>query len=249
MSSLLHFMRLHHTISLLLFSNVTAPPFTLPRLFFLNAVNWMLYSTRPQSFIRAWTAWFPEGTLLIEGHPCCTGTALSIFFHISLLLHLLPASPWCLLWNSSPSLPLVYSILHCICLYIYINIYICIASFPSYVYPLLVVICIWGHRVLLEVWMLISLLNQQFYSLCLQDKFCSLGPNLVCSVLPARGDVLMVGHFSGLTVAHTASLVAWKHTTQQNSNNQSTVYVCVSGTEARRQEIQQVVTTMGCKSR
>lgn len=134
-------------------------------------------------------------------------------------------------------------------IYIYINIYICIASFPSYVYPLLVVICIWGHRVLLEVWMLISLLNQQFYSLCLQDKFCSLGPNLVCSVLPARGDVLMVGHFSGLTVAHTASLVAWKHTTQQNSNNQSTVYVCVSGTEARRQEIQQVVTTMGCKSR
>ncbi|XP_008325307.2 putative methyltransferase NSUN7 [Cynoglossus semilaevis] len=86
------------------------------------------------------------------------------------------------------------------------------------------------------------------HKLTIQDKFCSLGPNLVCSVLPARGDVLMVGHFSGLTVAHTASLVAWKHTTQQNSNNQSTVYVCVSGTEARRQEIQQVVTTMGCKN-
>lgn len=58
----------------------------------------------------------------------------------------------------------------------------------------------------------------------------------------------MVGCFSGLTVSHTASLLAEKH--QANGNNQPTVYACVSGrTNAQKEELQQTVTAMGCKSR
>ena len=58
----------------------------------------------------------------------------------------------------------------------------------------------------------------------------------------------MVGSFSGLTVSHTASLVAEKH--KANSNIQATVYVCVSDrTDTQREELQQAVSAMGCKSR
>lgn len=58
----------------------------------------------------------------------------------------------------------------------------------------------------------------------------------------------MVGCFSGLTVSHTASLIAEKH--KANSKDQLTVYVCVSDrTNAQREELQQAVTAMGCKSR
>lgn len=58
----------------------------------------------------------------------------------------------------------------------------------------------------------------------------------------------MVGCFSGLTVSHTASLIAEKH--KANSNYQPTVYICVSDrTNAEREELQQAVTAMGCKSR
>ncbi|XP_039975110.1 putative methyltransferase NSUN7 [Xiphias gladius] len=85
------------------------------------------------------------------------------------------------------------------------------------------------------------------HKLIIQDKSCSLGPNAVCSVLPEEGDVLMVGCFSGLTVSHTASLVAEKH--KANSNNKPTVYVCVSGrTDAQREDLQQAVSTMGCQN-
>lgn len=56
----------------------------------------------------------------------------------------------------------------------------------------------------------------------------------------------MVGCFSGLTVSHTASLIAEKG----NSNNQHTVYVCVSNcTDAQREELQLTIATMGCKSK
>lgn len=59
----------------------------------------------------------------------------------------------------------------------------------------------------------------------------------------------MVGCFSGLTVAHTATLIAEKHKSN-STNNQSTVFVCVSDrTDAQREELQQVVSAMGCKSR
>lgn len=58
----------------------------------------------------------------------------------------------------------------------------------------------------------------------------------------------MVGCFSGLTVSHTASLIVEKH--KANSNDQPTVHVCVSDrTQAQREELQQAVTAMGCKSR
>ncbi|XP_040904345.1 putative methyltransferase NSUN7 [Toxotes jaculatrix] len=85
------------------------------------------------------------------------------------------------------------------------------------------------------------------HKLIIQDKSCSLGPNTVCSVLPEEGDVLMVGCFSSLTVSHTASLIAEKR--KANSNNQPTVYVCVSDrTDAQREDLQQAVSAMGCKN-
>ncbi|XP_067455276.1 putative methyltransferase NSUN7 [Thunnus thynnus] len=85
------------------------------------------------------------------------------------------------------------------------------------------------------------------HKLIIQDKSCSLGPNSVRSLLPDEGDILMVGCFSGLTISHTAALIAEKH--KANSNDRSTVYVCVSDrTDAQREELQQVVTLMGCKN-
>ncbi|KAM6923465.1 putative methyltransferase NSUN7 [Xenentodon cancila] len=85
------------------------------------------------------------------------------------------------------------------------------------------------------------------HKLIIQDKSCSLGPNAACSLLPEEGDILMVGCFSGLTVSHTASLIAQKH--KANSNSQSVVYVCVSNcTDAQREELQLTVSTMGCKN-
>ncbi|KAM7417694.1 hypothetical protein PAMA_017374 [Pampus argenteus] len=85
------------------------------------------------------------------------------------------------------------------------------------------------------------------HKLIIQDKYCSVGPNSVRSLLPDDGDVLMVGCFSGLTVSHTASIIAEKH--KANSNGRSTVYVCISDrTDAQREELQRVVTLMGCKN-
>ncbi|XP_019934940.2 putative methyltransferase NSUN7 isoform X1 [Paralichthys olivaceus] len=85
------------------------------------------------------------------------------------------------------------------------------------------------------------------HKLVIQDKSCCLGPYVACSVLPEEGDVLMVGCFSGLTVSHTVSLIAEKH--KANSNNQPTVYVCVSNcTDAQRENLQQTVSAMGCKN-
>uniref|UniRef100_A0A665TA14 NOL1/NOP2/NSUN 5/7 ferredoxin-like domain-containing protein n=1 Tax=Echeneis naucrates TaxID=173247 RepID=A0A665TA14_ECHNA len=85
------------------------------------------------------------------------------------------------------------------------------------------------------------------HKLIIQDKSCSLGPNAVCSVLPEDGDVLMVGCFSGLSVSHTASLIAEK---QANATNLPTVYVCVSDcTDSQREDLQRVVSAMGCKSK
>uniref|UniRef100_A0A667WGJ5 NOL1/NOP2/NSUN 5/7 ferredoxin-like domain-containing protein n=1 Tax=Myripristis murdjan TaxID=586833 RepID=A0A667WGJ5_9TELE len=86
------------------------------------------------------------------------------------------------------------------------------------------------------------------HKLIIQDKACSLGPNAVCSLLSGEGDVLMAGCFSGLTVAHTASLIAGHH--EATSKDQSKVYVCVGHcTAAQREELQDAVTDMGCKSR
>lgn len=70
----------------------------------------------------------------------------------------------------------------------------------------------------------------------------------MCYVLPDDGDVLMVGCFSGLTVYHTASLIAEKR--KDNSSNLPTVYVCVSDCmDAQREDLQQVISAMGCTSR
>ncbi|KAL7395569.1 hypothetical protein ABVT39_019442 [Epinephelus coioides] len=86
------------------------------------------------------------------------------------------------------------------------------------------------------------------HKLIIQDKSCSLGPNAVCSLLPEEGDVLMAGCISGLTVCHTASLIAEKHKAN-NSNHQPTVYACVSDrTNVQREELQQAVAAMGCKN-
>lgn len=58
----------------------------------------------------------------------------------------------------------------------------------------------------------------------------------------------MAGCFSGLTVAHTASLIAGHH--EATSKDQSKVYVCLGDcTAAQREELQEAVTDMGCKSR
>lgn len=58
----------------------------------------------------------------------------------------------------------------------------------------------------------------------------------------------MAGCISGLTVCHTASLIAEKHKAN-NSNHQPTVYACVSDrTNVQREELQQAVAAMGCKS-
>ncbi|XP_029020346.1 putative methyltransferase NSUN7 isoform X2 [Betta splendens] len=101
-----------------------------------------------------------------------------------------------------------------------------------------------------------ALLKAQLYStkllsdhkLIIQDKACSLGPYAVCSVLPDKGDVLIVGCFSGSTVSHTASLIAEKHNSN-GTNSKTAVYVCVSDrTTAEREELQQEVTAMGCKN-
>lgn len=84
--------------------------------------------------------------------------------------------------------------------------------------------------------------------MCLQDKSCSLGPQAVFSLLPDDADVLLVGHFSGLTLSHTAALIAQKDLPY--GAQPPTVYACVSGhTEAQRAELQQTMTAMGCKSR
>ncbi|XP_042349616.1 putative methyltransferase NSUN7 [Plectropomus leopardus] len=86
------------------------------------------------------------------------------------------------------------------------------------------------------------------HKLIIQDKSCCLGPNAVCALLPEGGDVLMAGCFSGLTVSHTASLIAEKHKAN-SGNHQHTVYVCVSDhTNTQREELQQAVTAMGCKN-
>ncbi|KAM3867116.1 putative methyltransferase NSUN7 [Diretmus argenteus] len=85
------------------------------------------------------------------------------------------------------------------------------------------------------------------HMLIIQDKSCSLGPNAVCPLLSGGGDVLMVGCFSGLTVSHTASLIAVNH--KASSKDQSKVYVCVSDlTAAQREELLGVVKNMGCNN-
>lgn len=84
--------------------------------------------------------------------------------------------------------------------------------------------------------------------MCLQDKSCSLGPQAVFSLLPDDADVLLVGRFSGLTLSHTAALIAQKDLPY--GAQQPTVYACVSDhTEAQRAELQQTMTATGCKSR
>ncbi|XP_013764278.1 putative methyltransferase NSUN7 isoform X3 [Pundamilia nyererei] len=85
------------------------------------------------------------------------------------------------------------------------------------------------------------------HKLTIQDKSCSLGPNAVCSLLHEEGDVLMVGSFSGLTVSHTAALIAEKY--KANSINWPSVYVCVNNcTDAQREELELTVSAMGCNN-
>lgn len=87
------------------------------------------------------------------------------------------------------------------------------------------------------------------HKLIVQDKSCCLGPNAVFSLLQeARGgDVLMAGCFSGLTVSHTASLISMKQ--KRSGKDKSKLFLCVGDrTKAQMQELQQVITTMGCKN-
>ncbi|XP_014055294.1 putative methyltransferase NSUN7 isoform X2 [Salmo salar] len=78
--------------------------------------------------------------------------------------------------------------------------------------------------------------------LIIQDKWCSVGPCVVRSLLPPDGDVLMAGSSSGLTVSHTASLVT-------HGNSQSKVFVCVGDRPpAQREELQEVLANMACKN-
>ncbi|XP_077388524.1 putative methyltransferase NSUN7 isoform X2 [Festucalex cinctus] len=82
--------------------------------------------------------------------------------------------------------------------------------------------------------------------LIMQDKSCSLAPNVAISLLPHDGDVLIVGSFSGYTVSHVASLIQEKH---KANDNKSRVLACVSGlTDAQREAMQQVIAHMGCKN-
>ncbi|XP_057705652.1 putative methyltransferase NSUN7 [Corythoichthys intestinalis] len=81
--------------------------------------------------------------------------------------------------------------------------------------------------------------------LIVQDKSCSLAPNVAISLLPEEADVLLVGSFSGLTVSHAASLI---HQKQKTDKNKSRVLACVGGlTDFQREAVQQVVVQMGCK--
>ncbi|XP_072288376.1 putative methyltransferase NSUN7 [Eucyclogobius newberryi] len=87
------------------------------------------------------------------------------------------------------------------------------------------------------------------HKLIVQDKACCLGPNAVRPLLQEaeNGDVLMAGCFSGLTVSHTASLIAMKQ--KNDGNDKSNIFVCVGDqTEPRREKLQQVVNATGCKN-
>ncbi|XP_029703253.1 putative methyltransferase NSUN7 [Takifugu rubripes] len=112
----------------------------------------------------------------------------------------------------------------------------------------------WDHHCR-DVLVFPALCRSQLYStgllsdckLVIQDKSCSLGPQAVFSLLPDDADVLLVGHFSGLTLSHTAALIAQKDLPY--GAQQPTVYACVSDhTEAQRAELQQTMTAMGCKN-
>lgn len=77
-----------------------------------------------------------------------------------------------------------------------------------------------------------------------------MSPNTVASLLLERGDVLMVGSFSGLTICHTASLIAEKQSGDDNGPDRSTVFVCVGDrTEAQREALQETAAALGCKSK
>ncbi|KAM6953320.1 putative methyltransferase NSUN7 [Aplochiton taeniatus] len=84
------------------------------------------------------------------------------------------------------------------------------------------------------------------HKLIMQDKSCILA---ACAVRPLllEGDVLVVGSFSGLTVAHVASLVAQRPA--GHGASPSKVYVCVGQRpSARRGELQETVAGMGCRN-
>ncbi|XP_036798750.1 putative methyltransferase NSUN7 isoform X1 [Oncorhynchus mykiss] len=82
--------------------------------------------------------------------------------------------------------------------------------------------------------------------LIIQDKWCSVGPCVVRSLLLPDGDVLMAGSSSGLTISHTASLVTHGNA---HGNSQSKVFVCVGDRPpAQREELQEVLANMACKN-
>uniref|UniRef100_A0A8C8C7L0 SAM-dependent MTase RsmB/NOP-type domain-containing protein n=1 Tax=Oncorhynchus tshawytscha TaxID=74940 RepID=A0A8C8C7L0_ONCTS len=82
--------------------------------------------------------------------------------------------------------------------------------------------------------------------LIIQDKWCSVGPCVVRSLLLPDGDVLMAGSSSGLTMSHTASLVTHGNA---HGSSQSKVFVCVGDRPpAQREELQEVLANMACKN-
>ncbi|XP_075889163.1 putative methyltransferase NSUN7 isoform X2 [Nelusetta ayraudi] len=87
------------------------------------------------------------------------------------------------------------------------------------------------------------------HKLIIQDKFCSVSPNAVSSLLLEKGDVLMVGSFSGLTICHTAALIADKQSGGGSGRSRPTVYVCVGDrTDAQREALQETTAALGCKN-
>ena len=69
---------------------------------------------------------------------------------------------------------------------------------------------------------------------------------MVRPLLAPEGDVLVAGCSSGLTVAHTASLLGPRHTPR---GSKSRVSVCVGERPPeQREELQETLANVGCKS-
>ncbi|XP_067104217.1 putative methyltransferase NSUN7 [Osmerus mordax] len=84
------------------------------------------------------------------------------------------------------------------------------------------------------------------YKLIIQDKSCCVGPYVVRPLLAPEGDVLVAGCSSGLTVAHTASLLGPRHTPR---GSKSRVSVCVGERPPeQREELQETLANVGCKN-
>ncbi|XP_030621246.1 putative methyltransferase NSUN7 [Chanos chanos] len=93
------------------------------------------------------------------------------------------------------------------------------------------------------------LINQ--HKLIIQDKSCCVGPWALRPLLVKDGDVLMVGFFSALTIAHVAAVIhthsAPQTHTYGSASSPAHVFVCVGdGRPAQRERLQEALTNLGC---